>query len=221
MRGIIITLGILSALVFMTGCGTTKPSEPKEGIEHKSKKFTVVIDPGHGGKDKGATGASGAYEKEFSLQVAQKIVQLLEKEQSIEVHLTRKDDSFISSRDSKRVKIASSMNADVLVSIHGNTFTDARVSGIETYYYTNQSRTLAEKLHKYVAEATQFRDRGVKIEDFFVIREAMMPAVLLELGYLTNQKEESLLLQESMQQHIAEAIVAGLKEYIANSQTEG
>ena len=217
-KSILLMIMVLAASAIFSACGSPK-AENKKGAArengHKgSNVFTVVIDPGHGGKDKGATGASGAYEKDFALQLSKKLMKLLEKEELIDVYLTRSDDSFISSVDRERVKIATDKSADLLISIHGNTFTDPKVSGTETYYYTEQSRSIAEVIHKHVVEATGFRDRGVKVEDFFIIKDAQMPSVLLELGYLTNPQNEAQLLKEDLQNEIAKAIVAGLKEYL-------
>jgi len=145
-------------------------------------------------------------------------MKLLEQDELIEVHLTREDDSFISSVDRERIKIAKQKGADVILSIHGNTFTDAKVSGTETYYYTKQSRQLAEIIHKHVVTATGLRDRGVKTEDFFIIKEADIPAVLLELGYLTNPQDEAQLHNADVQHRIAQSIAAGLKEYFELNQ---
>ncbi|CAH0122718.1 hypothetical protein PAE9249_05307 [Paenibacillus sp. CECT 9249] len=176
--------------------------------------YKVVLDPGHGGKDRGATGASGQDEKDFTLQLSHKVRERLEQEPQIEVYMTRTDDSFISSIDRERPEFANQLNADVFLSIHGNTFTDAGVSGTETYYYREESLQLAEIMHKHTVEATGFRDRGVKKENFFVVKDTTMPAVLLEVGYLTNPQDEAQLLKDEVQNRIAGSIVAGIKEYL-------
>lgn len=218
-KTILLMIIFAAAAAIVYSCGSPKAADQKKGAAreegHKGPKmYTVVIDPGHGGRDKGATGASGAYEKDFTLQLSKKLMKLLEKEELIEAYMTRSDDSFISSVDRERVKIAIDKGADLLLSIHGNTYTDAKVSGTETYYFTEQSRTLAEVIHKHAVKATGFRDRGVKVEDFFIIKDAPMPSVLLELGYLTNPQNEAQLLKEEVQNEIAKAIVTGLKEYM-------
>src|SRR5690606_9489520 len=96
---------------------------------------------------------------------------------------------------------------------HGNTFQDSSVSGTETFYYNKSSKSFAKIIHKHLAEATGFRDRGVKREEFFVVKETNMPAVLLEIGYLTNPHEESVMLTDEFQYKVASAIVDGIKEY--------
>lgn len=175
--------------------------------------LTVVIDPGHGGRDVGATGASGRYEKEFTLSLSSKVMELLEQEPHIQAFMTRTDDRFISQRSMYRTEYARKMHADVLVSIHGNTFSDPMVSGTETFYYHGHSRRLAQIVQRHVSAATGFRDRGIGRKDLFVVRDAEMPAVLIEVGYLTNPQDEAEMWSDEFQRRVAAAIVEGLKEY--------
>lgn len=174
--------------------------------------YKIAIDPGHGGKDHGATGASGNFEKDFTLQVARKVEELAKQEQLIEVYLTRSDDRFISSIDRERPEIANQLGADLFISIHGNTYEDPGVSGTETYYYYEDSQFLAEIMQKHVVQTSGFRDRGVKKEDFFVLKDTNMPAVLIEMGYLTNPHEENEMLTEDFQYRMASSILEGMKE---------
>lgn len=176
--------------------------------------YKVVIDPGHGGKDRGATGASGNFEKDFTLRLALKVEELAKKEAEIEVHLTRTDDRFISSADRERPKLANDLGADLFISIHGNTYEDASVSGTETYYYHDDSLPLAEIMQKHVVQGSGFRDRGVKKENYFVVKDTEMPAVLIETGYLTNPQEEAQMLGDEAQYRIAGSILDGIKEYL-------
>lgn len=179
-------------------------------------KIKIVIDPGHGGEDPGATGASGSYEKDFTLAVALKLFRLLENEAEFDVYLTREDDRFLSSETRERTEVANSIGADLFISLHANTFTDQSVSGTETYYYDDESKVLADTIHPHVVEATGFPDRGVRQEAYFVLKDTMMPSILIEIGYITNERDERLMLTESFQQAVAESIVAGVKEYVAN-----
>lgn len=175
--------------------------------------YKVVIDAGHGGEDVGATGASGQYEKNFTLSVAKKVSKLLEQNPHIQVYMTRSDDSFISQESRHRPIYANDLNADLFLSIHANTFTDSSVSGTETFYYHPYSLKFAEIMQKNLVQATGFKDRGVKKEDLFVIKDTTMPAVLLEIGYLTNPQDESQMWTEDFQDRVATAIVDGIKEY--------
>lgn len=186
--------------------------EPDENVIEE--KFKVVIDPGHGGKDVGAQGVSGKYEKDFTLSLSEKVKNLLDKESHIVAFMTRSDDRFLSRESLYRPKFANKLKADLFVSIHGNTFEDATVSGTEVFYYHNNSRMLAEILQKHVVEATGFRDRGAKKEDFFVLTDTEMPSALIEVGYLTNPEDESKMWDDDFQNKVAMAIVEGIKEYI-------
>jgi N-acetylmuramoyl-L-alanine amidase len=176
--------------------------------------YKVVIDPGHGGEDPGATAVNGRYEKEFTLSMSKEIVALLEQNPQIQVEMTRTEDTFISSEELYRSRFANELEADLFISIHGNTFDEASVSGTESFYYHDESQAFADIIHKHVVKATGFKDRGVKQESYFVLRETNMPAVLLELGYLTNPHNEGEMWTPAFQQSVAAAIYEGIKEYL-------
>lgn len=182
--------------------------------EIENAKYIVVIDPGHGGEDPGATGVSGKYEKDFTLSLSKKVASVLEKESEIEVHMTREEDTFISSKGSLRAKFANELNADLFISIHGNTFTDPDLSGTQTFYYHDNSKPFAEAMHQHMVNATRFIDQGVNKGNYFVLRDSNMPSVLLEIGYLTNALEEQKMLREDFQETIADSISVGIKEYL-------
>lgn len=205
-------------LLILSACGdNTHHQDENNEIDNKqddnNHAFKVVIDPGHGGKDNGATSVSGQYEKDFNLSLAKKVEKLLKEESGIEVYMTRTDDSFISQESRYRPKYANELNAHLFISIHGNTFTDSNVSGTETYYYHNHSRKLAQILQKHVVEATGFKDRGVRKEDLFVVKDTKMPAALIEVGYLTSPHDESNMWKDEFQSRVAASIVEGIKEY--------
>ncbi|MUK88216.1 N-acetylmuramoyl-L-alanine amidase [Ornithinibacillus sp. L9] len=191
----------------------TNNNVPEDDSSLVDSTYKVVLDPGHGGKDVGATGVSGQYEKSFTLSLSMKVKELLEQETDIEVYMTRSDDSYISQESRYRPTFANDLNADVFISIHGNTFTDSNVSGTETFYYHKSSLSFAKIVHEHVAEATGFKDRGVKREAYFVVKDTEMPAVLLEIGYLTNPIDEQEMLTESFQNRVAAAIVEGIIKY--------
>ncbi|MFD0675167.1 N-acetylmuramoyl-L-alanine amidase [Cohnella sp. GCM10027633] len=173
----------------------------------------IVIDAGHGGVDPGAEGVSGNYEKAVTLFIAAKVADILSQDPAYEVTMTREDDLFLPLED--RPAIANGIGADAFVSIHGNTYTDPSVSGTETYYYKEDSIALSESVHRRLIDALGFRDRGVKQEEWKVLTHSDVPAVLLELGYLTNANEEAALLDDDTQTRTAQAIVDGLKDYFA------
>jgi N-acetylmuramoyl-L-alanine amidase len=182
-------------------------------IDLIEKAYKIVIDPGHGGKDPGADGASGRYEKHFTLELSNKIQTLLDNEPNLQVYMTRTDDSFISLDD--RVKFANNINADLFISIHGNTFTSL-ISGTETYYWHQESMPFALIIHQYAVEGAQLPDRNLRKMQYRVLRDAKMPVALLELGYLSNAEEEKVMLTKAFQDRVAASIVKGIKEYLKN-----
>ncbi|WP_169082351.1 N-acetylmuramoyl-L-alanine amidase [Paenibacillus sp. PL91] len=192
---------------------TTKPvSQLVE--DHLKETYKIVIDAGHGGKDPGAEGVSGQREKLFTLSLSLKVYDLLKQEDMFEPYLTRSDDNFIDL--DKRPDIANQMNADAFVSIHANTFTDESVGGTETFYRHDDSVQLAQSVHDKVVKEMGFQDRGIKNEQLKVLSLSKVPAILLEVGYLTNPSEEATLLGEDGQARAARAIVDGLKQYFTN-----
>ncbi|OMC66624.1 N-acetylmuramoyl-L-alanine amidase [Paenibacillus odorifer] len=175
-------------------------------------KKLVVLDAGHGAKDSGAVGVTGKYEKNFNLAIVLKTAALLKKESNIDVVLTRSDDTFLELKD--RAAMANNLKADLFISVHANSSASSAASGTETYYQREASKALAKVMHKYLVEATGLSDRSVRYGNFHVIRETKMPAVLLEVGYLSNKKDETLLFTEALQNKVAASIVSGIKEYL-------
>lgn len=189
---------------------TTKlPNQWKATIGER--KLTVIIDAGHGDNDPGALSITGKHEKDFTLATAKKVEALLAKDKRIHVLMTRTDDTFIPLDD--RVSYANDISADLFLSIHGNS-AKATVSGTETYYNRPESLDFANAIHKYAVPATGFADRKVREADFRVITKTTMPAVLLEVGYLSNKNDESAMFKEAFQDKLAASLVAAIKEYL-------
>ncbi|KOP68877.1 N-acetylmuramoyl-L-alanine amidase [Bacillus sp. FJAT-18019] len=184
---------------------------PVPPVTENGKK-TVVIDAGHGGSQPGAISVNGNQEKVLNLDVALKVEALLKNEKNINVVMTRSDDSKMSLSD--RVKVANSLKADVFVSIHGNSNNSSSPHGTETYFTRDASKALANVMHKHLVKATKLMDRGVKYSSLHVTRETTMPAVLLEIGFLSNKGDEAQLFNDDFQNRVAQGIVAGIKEYL-------
>lgn len=175
----------------------------------------IAIDPGHGGTDPGAVGVSGLPEKEVVLDVSLQVANQL-RAQGAEVILTRSTDVFIPL--TQRVSIAHAAGADVFVSVHANAHPNPSIGGIETYYYRNKatsaaSRYLATLMQRELVGTLQLRDIGVKDANFLVIRQTSMPSVLLELGFLSNAREESLMRTKEFREKAANSIVRALRDY--------
>ncbi|MNJ35848.1 Sporulation-specific N-acetylmuramoyl-L-alanine amidase [compost metagenome] len=125
---------------------------------------------------------------------------------------SRNDDTYVARPD--RAKMANDLNADAFISIHANSVINAPTArGTETYYYKDDSKSLATIMHKHLLEGTQLKDRQVRNNNFEVLRLSNMPATLLEVGFLSNAEEEALLFTEDFQNRVARSIVDGIKEY--------
>ncbi|WHX47303.1 N-acetylmuramoyl-L-alanine amidase family protein [Paenibacillus woosongensis] len=182
-------------------------SYPSKG----SGKPLVVIDAGHGGTDPGAISVTKKKEKDLNLSIVKKVEALLKKETQLDYVLTRSTDVYVTLQD--RAKLANNLNADVFVSIHANSGS-ATASGVETYYTRQESVPFANVMHKYLVKSSGLSDRKVRAKSLHVTRETTMPAVLLEVGYLSNKSDEALLYTEKFQNSVAQGVVDGIKEYL-------
>lgn len=170
----------------------------------------IVIDPGHGGKDPGATTKIGVYEKDIALAVALKVGALLK---DYEVVYTREEDVYVGLAE--RALIANQVSADLFVSVHCNSAPNASANGMEVYVHTTHSAAstrAAHAIYDRLLPASGLRGRGVKANDYAVLRETSMPAVLVELGFVSNEGDRAKLISEGWQDRAAEAIVAGIME---------
>lgn len=184
----------------------------------------VVIDPGHGiPPDIGSMpGIDGLEEEDVVLPISQKIAEVLEKN-NVPVILTRDVDTLSTSsvRESLkyRVEIAERFNASVLVSIHANAFVRQSAKGLETFAKKN-SKNLAQIVHSKVIQTSGLRDRRIKSgENMFILRECSMPAIIVEVGFITNPEEAAKLKTPQFQTKIAEGIASGILEYLQSEKT--
>jgi N-acetylmuramoyl-L-alanine amidase len=196
----------------------------------------VMLDPGHGGHDRGAVGARSSEEKRLVLDIAQRArVHLVH--DGFKVAMTRDNDRFIDL--SERSRMAAERGADVFVSIHLNSAGNANARGSETYVLTapgfpstvegktgnpksiaylgngfdGSNFLLGYHIQKSLVRSLMVPDRGVRHARFVVLREAPCPAVLVECGFLTDPDEEANLLSESYREKIAVAIAQGIRAY--------
>jgi N-acetylmuramoyl-L-alanine amidase len=172
----------------------------------------IVIDPGHGGKDPGAIGF-GVNEKDVVLNLAKKVNDHLGQYEKAVVSLTRWDDRFLGL--SERADFANTRNADLFISLHNNA-ASASAHGFESFIYVNAGTTTAryqnilhEHIMNYLAQLGIY-DRGKKRANFAVVRETKMPAILLENLFITNEKENKLLKDDTFLDNLAGAIAAGI-----------
>ena len=182
----------------------------------KRNKFSVVIDPGHGGPDPGAIGIGGIRETDVVLEVS-KIVEKLLSGKGVKVSLTRKNEVDLDLP--QRVSFANNKNSDIFVSIHANASRGKRrdINGLETFYYRGwRGRLLAKKIQKQILSVSPGSpDRGVKQGRYYVIKNTRMPAVLVEIGFLTGRIDARRLEKYAHRNRIAYAIAKGILEYLS------
>ncbi len=174
---------------------------------------TVVIDPGHGGEDPGATSVSGFYEKTVNLSVARKVAAKL-RERGLRVVMTRDSDRAVELEN--RAAIANQNRADLFVSIHADSSL-ARTNKGYSVYVARQASYSSQKVARAIARYMQQVSpdgNGVKQADYRVLVKTQMPAVLVEIGYISNRGEASMIATDSFQNRIADAICDGICETI-------
>lgn len=174
-------------------------------------EMIVVLDAGHGGGDPGALNEF-VEEKEINLAVTLMVYERLE-EAGIQVHLTREDDSHVSLPE--RTTFANELGASIFVSMHSNAADAKSAHGIETYYYSGdaEGENLASFVQENVIETTEAKNRKTKTANFYVCKNTLMPAVLVEMGFLTNANESAKMATEEYQELIAEGIANGILDY--------
>lgn len=178
-------------------------------------KYVIVLDPGHGGKDSGAKGTAGNYEKDFTLSLTKKVVDELNQYPEFEVKMTRIGDTYPTLQD--RVDLANQTEANLFLSVHANSFTpEAR--GTEVYYTHENSKEFAAIVYRHLLEATGFPVRGLKESQFFVTRHTTMPAALIEVGFISNKIENTEMLKPEFQQRVAKSLAAAIYEYYQNNR---
>ena len=184
--------------------------------EVKRNKFEVVIDPGHGGPDPGAIGIGGIRETDVVLEVSKTVKKLLS-EKGVKAILTRKSEVDLDLPP--RVSFANNTYADIFVSIHANASRRKRrdINGLETFYYRGwRGRLLAKRIQKHILRVSPGSpDRGVKQSNFHVIKKTDMPAVLVEIGFLTGRLDARRLEKTAHRKRIAYAIAKGILEYLS------
>lgn len=182
----------------------------------------ITIDPGHGGSDSGAIGPSGVMEKNVALRVGISLANLL-KESGARVFLTRRADNDVAPQPATdkeelqaRVDVANNADTDIFVSIHLDSFTSPAAQGSSGWYYvnaSNASKVLADSVKKHVVDQLGTVDRGTKSSNFYVIKYTSMPATLIELGFVSNPNEETLLNSDDGVKKAAVGIYQGLVDY--------
>ena len=200
-----------------TGRNAGSDVVPVASAENNAPGFCVVVDAGHGGSD-GGTVSGKAVEKDINLSVALKLKAILEND-NIEVILTRSSDENMSLAE--RTSVANDSNADFFISLHCNYYEKgAQIAGLECYYNNSnatESKGYAESIINAVSLSEDIETRYAKTEGYYVLRNTQMPAVLVEMGFLSNYSESQKLLDDDYQESLAQRIAEG----ISNEMKEG
>lgn len=185
------------------------------------KDKIITLDPGHGGSDPGAIGASGLKEKQITLEISMRVKDLLEKE-GAKVFMTRTTDKDVYAPNASdraelqaRVNVAEKHNSDLFLSLHINSSVNKSVGGFSSYYYpkTDNDLKIAKAIQDKFAKNFGVDNLGVRQANFYVVKRCSMPATLLEMCFISNPKEEKLMKSKWFQKKTARLIVEGVKNY--------
>ncbi len=201
-------LCLFAASLLIAFLGLFPTAQAKRASKESGPSLTVVIDAGHGGYDRGGIPGQRVSEKDMTLDVAQRLQKALAAS-GYRVVMTRDSDVFVPL--GTRVAIANSYSNAIFVSIHFNSAKRSGAGGIETYFYSRDSLPLASAIHYYVAGGAPSSNRNVRRRGYYVLRKNMVPAVLVECGFLTNPSEAALAQTASYRQKLAEEIAAGVR----------
>jgi len=194
----------------------------------------VVLDPGHGGPDGGAVSPSGLVEKAVALQVAQYLRDYLQQAGAL-VRMTRETDTDLAKAKTrgysrrktedlmKRARIVNESQADILISIHLNSFPNPRYSGAQTFYCSKleESRKLAFSVQQeLIAGLANTKRTAKQFDDIFLLNQSRIPAVLVEIGFLSHAKEAQLLADPEYQKKVAASIYRGILRYYTDPPTD-
>jgi N-acetylmuramoyl-L-alanine amidase len=147
---------------------------------------TVVIDPGHGGFDRGGIPSNIIPEKGVALDVARRLRDYLA-DAGFRTVMTRSGDTFVTL--DRRVAIANAQRRAIFISIHFNAARRKGANGIETFYGSGRAKRLASLIQRNAMKTTSGENRGIKKARFYVLRKSRIPAVLIECGFLTNPQD--------------------------------
>lgn len=218
---------LAAVLVVMGGISV----EYYQGVQTsgRGQKFTVVVDPGHGGIDPGKVGVNGSYEKEINLAIAKEVKEILEKKQC-RVILTRESDTGLYEESDtnkkvsdlrRRVEIMNAPDVDMIVSIHQNSYTGEASKGAQVFFQrtSSQGEQLAKVIQaQLISSLGTWNHRQAKANDsYFLLKKTVKPAVIVECGFLSNSEEAAKLCDSDYQRQVAWAIAQGALTYLEGS----
>lgn len=223
-KGVILGIGLVLIMTLALGWGF-------RGQDKKIWSWTlgnraVVIDAGHGGVDPGAVGKGKVLEKDVTLAVSKRL-QALVQQSGAKTIMVREDDSDLGTSQgllkrkredlAQRIQLAMDAQAEVYISIHANSFPDAKMTGAQTFYHSDspEGKLLAQSIQQELNSMTKGKRVVKGNQDIYVLKKAHQAAVTVELGFLSNLEEEQLLTTPEYQEKLAIAIYQGLSVYFS------
>lgn len=218
---------VLAAVLFVSGLGVGA-EEDYDVLSYAVANRVIVIDPGHGGVDPGAIGASGTVEKDVNLAISKRLALYLS-QAGAAVVLTRQDDADLADAGfkgslierkrqdlSRRAAKAREVKADFFISVHCNSDVSPRWRGAQVFYCptSEESKHLAICVQQELKRVLGNTTREAKPAVYFITENTSTPAVIIEVGFLSNPQEESLLADETYQSRLAYAVFSGVVKYL-------
>ena len=213
----------LAAMIFETGNAVYTWSKQVD----KEQRYTIVIDPGHGGNDPGKIGINDVPEKDVNLAISLKLKDILE-QNDCKVIMTRETDQGLYQDGDTNKKIAdlharcriiNDSGADAVISIHQNSFTSESSKGAQVFYQTTseKGKVLAEILQEQLVSGLDPENNRVAKanSDYYMLKNTQAPMVIVECGFLSNTQEAELLTQEAYQRRVAWTVALGTLQYVS------
>ena len=199
-------------------------------VQAEEKKWTVVIDAGHGGNDPGKIGVDDSLEKDLNLIIAKKVQKLLE-QQDVKVVMTREADKGLYEEQTSNKKVQDMKNRcalinetqpDCVVSIHQNSYHEENVTGAQVFYYgtSEEGKKLAEILQQnLITHVDPENHREAKAnQSYYLLKKTEAPIVIVECGFLSNWEEAKKLQEDNYQNQIAWAVSMGILSYLEEGE---
>jgi len=219
-------LGIALALILTLSLGWGFSRQDEKIWSWTLGNRVVLIDAGHGGVDPGAVGKNMVLEKDITLGVSKRLQALIQ-QSGAKVIMVREDDRDLGTSQgllkrkredlAQRIQLALDTQAEVYLSIHANSFPDAKLTGAQTFYHSDsvEGKLLAQSIQQELNTMTNGKRVIKGNQDIYVLKKAHQAAVTVELGFLSNLAEEELLATPEYQQKLAVAIYKGLSVYFS------
>lgn len=227
---LIIVISVIG-VAFLGSHAYYSSDEYTDTMNEANEQMVIIIDAGHGGEDCGAVGVTGVYEKDLNLSIANMIGELFSKEGYAVVY-TRREDKLLYTEEENikglrkisdlknRCKIAAEYPKALFVSVHMNSFSNSKYSGLQVYYSpeSEESRQLAACVQSTVkSELQNGNNRKVKAgEGMYILENIDNPSILVECGFLTNPEECRKLSEKEYQKSLSFSIFCGIMEYMKN-----